>query len=129
LAIKRCVVLAGVLAAIGLTGCGGGGNDNPGSSVCHTQEGIPITRFAYPDDSFLTGANVDISPTIEPAPGSSLANASLRFELLAGPLPNGLALDPGTGRISGKVAGPPGGYPFTVRLSADCTTSAFFTVN
>jgi Putative Ig domain len=122
-----------MLAAIVVAGCGGG-SDNPASSSCQTQAGpIPVSRFAYSDSTFLTGTNVDLSPTIELVPGGSLANATLRFELVSGPLPSGLTLDPATGRISGKVAGPPGGFPFTVRLSADCfggsvTTSAFFTV-
>jgi hypothetical protein len=132
LGIKSWALLAGMLATIALTGCGGGGGDSTPAS-CQTQAPLPVSKFSYPDSTFITGSTVDILPTLEVPPDRSLANVPLRFELAAGGLPTGLALDPGSGRISGKVAGPVGGFPFTARLSADCfsgslTTSAFFTV-
>jgi Putative Ig domain len=131
LASKIRIALSGVLTAIALNGCGGGDNVSPAS--CQSPQPLPVRKFSYPNDSVLIGQNVSLVPTIEVTTGDNFGNAILRYDLVAGPLPSGLSLDPTTGRISGRAGQPPGAFPFTVRVSADCftdpvTTSAFISV-
>src|SRR3569832_645687 len=107
-----------LLAALVLTGCGGGGS-TPAS--CFSQAALPVVSFAYPGSlPILAGIFVDLSPTIQTTPGGSVAGVPLQFKLAAGGLPIGLTFDPNTGRIAGTAQGPPGNFPFTVRLTAAC---------
>ncbi|RJF91864.1 Ig domain-containing protein [Noviherbaspirillum saxi] len=131
MASKICIALFVVLAAIALPSCGG--SDDAAPAACQTHPPLPVVKVSYPNDSAPVGANVNVAPSIDVTAGDGLDGAILRFDLIGGTLPSGLSLNPTTGRISGRVAGFPGSFSYTVRVSADCftgsvTTSAVFFV-
>jgi hypothetical protein len=125
MASKLCIALFAVIAASVLPGCGGSGDATP--VACRTHPPLPIVKVSYPNDSAPIGANVNVVPSIDVTAGDGLDGAILRFDLIGGTLPSGLSLDPTTGRISGRVAGSPGSFSYTVRVSADCFTGVVTT--
>ena len=131
-ASRLCIVLAGVLAAATLAGCGGGGDAAP--VACETHPPLPVEKVFYPNRSAPVGAPVNVVPTIDVAAGNGLDNAILRFDLIGGSLPGGLSLNPVTGQISGIVGRSSGSFSYTVRVTAECftgsvTTNAVFFVS
>ena len=132
MASKLCIVLFGVLAMVTLEGCGG--SDNSAPAACQTHPPLPVEKVFYPNDLAPVGTNINLVPTIDVTAGNGLDNAILRFDLVGGTLPNGLSLNPSTGRISGIVGESRGSFSYTVRVSAECftgsvTTSAVFFVS
>ncbi|HZW20204.1 Ig domain-containing protein [Noviherbaspirillum sp.] len=119
------IVLAGVLAAIILAGCGGSGDAAP--AACETHPPLPVEKVFYPNRSAPVGAPVSVFPMIDVTSGNGLDNAILRFDLIGGSLPGGLSLNPSTGQISGIVGRSPGSFSYTVRVTAECFTGAVTT--
>jgi hypothetical protein len=92
---------AALLASCG--GGGGGGGNNP----------PPPANLAFVTTSLAAGVlNVPYNQTVRTSGGSG----ALSFTVSAGALPDGLALDAGTGVISGTPAGPVGVADFTISV-------------
>ena len=96
--------LATACVALLLAGCGGGGDGGGGG---------PLTPVAITSETIADGVvGAAYSHTITATGGRTPRSFSI-----AGTLPDGLALDSGTGTISGTPAGPAGSTDITVTVT------------
>jgi hypothetical protein len=81
------------------------------SSSTQLNVSAPTITLTYPVATGTVGKDLTVTPTVTGVSGTAL------YALVAGPLPQGLSLNPATGVITGVPSGPPGSYQAVIQVT------------